>query len=27
VTTIATTPILHMITGGKYDMLPKTAAT
>ena len=27
VTTIATTPILHMITGGKYDMLPKAAAT
>ena len=25
VTTIATTPILHMITGGKYDMLPKAA--
>jgi hypothetical protein len=24
-TTIATTPILHMITGGKYDMLPKAA--
>ena len=26
VTTIATTPILHLITGGKYDMLPKAAA-
>ena len=25
VTTIATTPILHLITGGKYDMLPKAA--
>ena len=24
-TTIATTPILHFITGGKYDMLPKAA--
>lgn len=26
VTTIATTPILHMITGGKYDMKPQPAA-